>query len=64
MSFINREIDFILTWSANYIIFEENRVTTFAITDTKLYVPSVTWSTQDNVKLLQKLKSDFKKTIN
>ena len=42
MSLFNREIDFFLTWSANYIIFEGNRVTTFAITDTKLYVPFVT----------------------
>ena len=36
---------------------------TFAITDTKLYVPVATLSTQDNGKLLQ-LKSSFKKTIN
>ena len=37
---------------------------TFAIIDTKIYVPVVTLSTQDNVKLLQQLKSEFKKTIN
>ena len=36
----------------------------FAITDTKLYVPTVTLSTQDNWKLLQQLKSGFKRTIN
>ena len=30
----------------------------------KLYVLVVTLSTQDNVKLLQQLKSDFKRTIN
>ena len=35
-----------------------------AITDTKLPVPVVTLSTQDNAKLLQQLKSGFKKTIN
>ena len=29
---------------------------TFAITETKLYVPVVTLSTQDNAKLLQQLK--------
>ena len=33
-----------------------------AITDTKLYVPIVTLSTND--KLLQQLKSEFKRTIN
>ena len=37
---------------------------TFIITDTKLYVPVVTLSTQDNAKLLQQLKSCFKRTIN
>ena len=34
------------------------------ITDTKLYVPVVTLSTQDNSKLLQQLKSVFKRVIN
>ena len=36
----------------------------FQITDTKLYVPVVILSTQDNAKLLQQLKSGFKRTIN
>ena len=35
-----------------------------AITDTKLNVPVVTLSTQDNTKLLQQLESGFKRTIN
>ena len=34
------------------------------ITETKLYVPGVTLSTQENAKLLQQSKSDFKRTIN
>ena len=34
------------------------------ITETKLYVLVVTLSTQDNAKLLQQLKSGFKRTIN
>ena len=37
---------------------------TFTITDTKLYVLVVTLSTQDNVKLLEQLKSGFERTIN
>ena len=41
-----------------------NQVPTFTITDTKGYVPVVNLSTQDNVKLLQQLKSGFKRTIN
>ena len=41
-----------------------NQGAIFQITEAKLYVPLVTLSTQDNAKLLPKLKSDFKKTIN
>ena len=33
-----------------------NQGVTFSITDTKLYVPVVTLSTQDNTKLLEQLK--------
>ena len=40
-----------------------SQTSTFAITDTKLYVPFVTLSTQDNAKLLHQLKSGFKRTI-
>ena len=36
---------------------------TFQITDTKLYVPVVTLSTENNKKLLQQLKSGFKRTV-
>ena len=56
-----------LTWSANCVIVSTNvanQNATFAITDTKLYVPVVTVSTQDNAKLLQQLKLDFKRVIN
>ena len=41
-----------------------NQEPKFKITDTKLYVPVVTLSTQDKVKLLKKLESGFKRTIN
>ena len=34
------------------------------MTDTKLYVPVVTLSTEDNVKLLKQLESGFNRTIN
>ena len=37
--------------------------TTFKITDTKLYVPVVTLSTEDDNKLLEQLKLEFKRTI-
>ena len=42
----------------------ENPDPKFTITDIKLYVPVVTFSTQDNAKLLRLLESGFKRTIN
>ena len=42
----------------------DTKATKFAITDAKLYVSVVILSTQDNVKLMQQLKSGFKRTIN
>ena len=41
-----------------------NREPKFAITDTELYVPVVILSPRDNEKLLQQLKTGFKKTFN
>ena len=58
------EINLILTWSPTYVIPSANGETKFKITETKLYVPVVTLSTQDNAKLLQQLKSAFKRVIN
>ena len=63
---INWEVEFILTWSAGCVIIYTdvaNQVPTFTITETNLYVPVVTLSTQDNAKLLPQLKSGFKRTI-
>ena len=63
MSFINSEINLDLNWSKNCVIVATNvaaEAATFSITDTKLYVPVVTLSIQDNAKLLEQLKSGFK----
>ena len=68
MALINCEINPMLTWSRKCVIASTttaNQETKFAMADTKLYVPVVTLSTQDNAKLLQHLKSvQFKRTIN
>ena len=64
MPLINCEINLILTWSSTCVITSSNGAGTFAITDTKLYVPVVTLSTQENTKFLQQLKSGFKRVIN
>ena len=66
MPLINFEISLILTWSGNCVLskINANQAMTFAITDRKLCVLVVTLSTQDNAKLLEQLKSGFKRTIN
>ena len=64
MLLINCEVNLILTWSKDCVITNSEGEGKFAITETKLYVPVVTLSTQDNAKLLQQLKSGFKRTIN
>ena len=66
MPLINCEVELILTWSAGCVIIYTdvaNQIPTFTITETNLYVPVVTLSTQDNAKLLPQLKSGFKRTI-
>ena len=73
---INCEVEVILTWSENCVLADMTvdadanpailapLCATFKITDTKLYMPVVTLSKENNIKLLEKLKSGFKKTIN
>ena len=67
MPLINCEVNLILTWSSTCVIVSTNNANqnaSFTVTDTKLYVPVVTLSTQENSKLLQQLKSGFKRVIN
>ena len=67
MPLINCEVNLILTWSSTCVIASvivANQAATFTITDTKLYVPAVTLSTQENTKFLQQLNSGFKRVIN
>ena len=67
MPLINCEVNLILTWSSTCVLIatgNANQAATFAITDKKLYVPVVTLSTQENAKLLQELKSGFKRVLN
>ena len=64
MPLINCEVNLILTWSSTCVITNSTGAGRFAITDTKLYVPVVTLSTQENAKLLQQLKFGFNRKIN
>ena len=64
MLLITYESDFILTWCASCFLVVgtvANQLQTFIINDANHYVPVVTLSTLNNVKLLEQLKSDYKK---
>ena len=66
MPLISCEIELIVTWSSDCVIIynnDDNQNPTFTITETNLYVPVVSLSTQDNAKLLSQLKSGFKGMI-
>ena len=58
MPLINCEVELIINTNV------ANQNPTFTITETNLYLPVVTLSTQDNGKLLPQLKSGFKRTLN
>ena len=76
---INCEVELILTWSKNCVFADMTARDAgnnndplailaptwleFEIKDTKLYVPVVTLSKENDTKLLEQLKSGFKRTI-
>ena len=64
MPLINCEISLDLTSSENCAISSATGKAKFAIADAKLYVPVITLSKEDNIKLLKQLESGFKRTIN
>ena len=59
MPLINCEITLILTWSSSWVITNSTDKGTFAIIDTKLYVPVVTLSTQLKCKTAGTVKIWF-----
>ena len=66
MPLINCEAELNLNWSENCVIIYTNvndQVPTFTTTETNIYVPVVTLSTQDNEKLLPQLKSGLERKI-
>ena len=75
---VNCEVSLVLSWSATCVLTSmEKKIlvagqpnrgdpptnATFKITDTKLYVPVVTLSAENDNKLLDQLKTGFKRTI-
>ena len=65
MLLVNCEVTLDLSWSESYVLVATNaaQATTFSTTDTKLYLPAVTLSTQDNAKMLEWLKCGFVRKI-
>ena len=62
MLLINSKIYLELNWTKDCVM-SIIADTTFKITNTKLYVPIVTLSSKDNVKLLKLLEGGFKRPI-
>ena len=60
--FISCETNLILNWSEKCAL--SNHTKSVTITDKKLYLSVITLWTQDNAKLLQQLRSPFKRTVN
>ena len=72
---INCEVELILTWSKNCVLADMTvraaqgsdpaivvlSAATLKITDPKLYVPVVTLSKENDTKILEQLKTGFKK---
>ena len=63
MSLINCKVELSLKWYENCILSSSGTAATFTITDTKLYVPTVTLKTEDNAKLSKLLNEGFKRSI-
>ena len=62
MPLINCKVEISLKWIENCMSTTANTAT-FKITDTKLYIPIVTLSSEDNVKLSKLLSEGFKRPI-
>ena len=63
MPLINCKVKLSLEWYENCILSSAGTAVTFAITDTKLYVPIVILKTEDNAKLSKLLNEGFKRSI-
>ena len=63
MPLINFKIHLELNWTKKYVMSNNGGNTTFKITNTKLCVPIVTFSTEDNLKLTKQLNGEFKTSV-
>ena len=63
MPLINCRVELSFTWNENCILTSINENATFTITDSKLYVPVVTLSIEDNATLTKLLNDGFKRSV-
>ena len=63
MPLINCKVEFSLKWYGECILSTSGTAETLKITDTKLYVPVITLTTEDNTKLSKLLSKGFKRPI-
>ena len=63
MPLINCKVELSLRWDPNSVLSNLVRVSTFMITDAKLYVPIVTSSKEENTKLSKLLSKGFKRPV-
>ena len=60
---INYEVELSFSWHPNCVLCTLAGPSAFTITDTKLYVPIVTLSREDNSELLELLSKGFKRSV-
>ena len=65
-SLFNCEVEVDLFWTKDFVLMgDHNNITgvNFVITSTKLYLPRITLSINENNKFLENIKQEFKKAI-
>ena len=63
MSLINCKIKLNLTWKKECVLSTDNGNAVFIINDTKLYVPVVTLSKQDNKDFIEQQNKGFQRSV-
>ena len=63
MPLTNCKVYLVLNWIEEYVLSIARGSAKFAITDSKLHVPIVTWSTKDSANLTKQLNEGFKRPV-
>ena len=63
MPLINCRVELSLTWGEDCILLSLAGISTFRITDAKLYIPVITLSIEDNARLTKLLSKGFERSV-